>query len=210
MTIVEVGHLVEITTEFQSVDEDGSNVYFYVNVGVGAGLDEIMDGFVTTFASLLSQGLHADNEYTAARGRDIFVEGSSISTDMAITGSATGGGDPMPFFNAVPITINHDEEGVGAGSKRYGGIGEVWSDNGRTYNSLGQANILPLLGMLESAFASIGAIATLMEPVVVGRVGNPVDGYRLPETEVEALATGFGLVDGVVTKDLGHQTSRRD
>jgi hypothetical protein len=199
-----------VTTEFSQENKDGSNVWFYVNIGIGAELANILDGFITQFGPSLAEAASTNMTYTQARARDLFVPGSAISQEIGLVGTQPLGGTDMPFFTTIPLTLLHDEPGVNTGSKRFSGMTESYTDDGIVLNNNGLGQAAFLENVVVSQFGSTAPDITIMEPVVVGRLDDGFGGYRLPETEAEALARGFGIVTGTNVQAIGHQTTRKE
>lgn len=202
-------HILELTIEFQRQEQDGVNVYFYQNLGLGAGILDILDGWWDTFAGAILGQSNSNQEVVRLRGRDIFTPGSSVSQSIGEIGTNPIGGNFMPPFNAISYDLFNDNPLVRQGSKRIGYMSEDMTDNGLVNSPAFQSAVDVMVTMLLSSFTDSAGDGSLLTPVVLKRVEDPPTEYRLPISLPEAIVTGIGVVEGAQGGLVTSQNSRK-
>lgn len=195
----------ELVHQSTQLGVEVDNVYYYQR---GTGITANAQALVEEWQEQVLPTI------TTARGTDVVTQQISArnifdATDVFILplseAGGFGGGDLLPPHDAVNFTLVRENATTRNGSKRMASIQEASQVDG----ILTDSTFLTAMAALADVFVDV-ILGTLSAewffPVIVGRIPDG-DGYRLPETLLEATVNA--IIDAVFNPDVSTQTSRK-
>lgn len=133
--------------------------------------------------------------------------------EFALSDGGTVAGNMYPPDKPLNFTMRLNTKAVRPGSKRFSPFPKTWANDDGSINGAATAAVNALRLALADGFEILIPAVNFI-PVVIGRVKetDPETGkvkYRLPETDEELTANGFGdVVSVLVNTKLSSQDSR--
>ena len=185
-----------------------NNVFHYLLGGGDITTAEAIQAFIDDILGNIRDVSDASMIFTNVSVRGVFEGSDSDSQGILFPGTAGLGGDLMAPNLTWAFRLEHDNPDVNAGAKRFSGLTEASTDSGILPSAAALASVVALAANL--ALPVVGSLATeFLLPVVIGRVGDAISGYKLPVDVIEFVANGWGLVDNAVSNFISTQNSRK-
>ena len=204
------GDMVELTVDWQYGGANCSAVFHYQTAISGLSITDLLDSFVLRFIPIMRELMTNQATITGVRGRNLFDETEVDNVALSLPGVLLGAGDGMPPQLANSFRLIHDNPSIREGAKRFNGFSEAsWTNEDTTNPGLEAANDdmeVQLVSVLGDLATGLVIWAT---PVILGRILDGLGGYRLPESFVELLINGFGVIVSAVWRGFTGQDSRR-
>lgn len=182
------------------------NVYFFRRdsvVGTGTDAQALWVAFYDNVLPAIQPVQNTSVIHNNLTVRNLFDDEDAWDEDISVAGTVTNA-DEMPIFNAINVTLSHDNPSIRPGSKRYTGLDELWNVNGVLSGATPIAAYTTLTDQLASPLPE-GVIDTWF-PVVVQRILE-AGVYRLPTTIEEAVFGG--IIAAVFNTLISSQNSRK-
>lgn len=189
------------------------NVFFYRKNGAGGTASELAGLFEST---ILPDIVGVQSANVSNVGIRVINLGSFTDfVENSVPGVGAVSANNAPKSVAMQFTLRVNTRQIRPGGKRFGGVPISWVDPDDTFTSAAATPMNNLRNALKETLTG-GVSGVSYIPVVVGRVkylpaGGTVERYRLPETDGELTANGYGDIVTVLTPStVSHQVSRDD
>ena len=202
------GDVVEITLHATFNGVAGVNRFHYLLGGADASATLAGDAFETFVLPVLGQLVSTGMNFNKIVCKNLFDVLEVDERTVDLDGSQPSGGEDMSPFTAWPFRLLHTDANVRAGGKRFMGVTEGQSTNGKTPALVMIATMSAIESILASDLDIGGGLSALL-PVVVGLLDDGLGGYDLPETQAELLGRGFGFITDAVVGYISSQNSRK-
>lgn len=185
------------------------NVYYYLGFSAtGTALD-----ILQSFDAQILQGVRGIQDQGIVHLRRTCVDLFDPADAAEIVDAAPGlhpAGEPMAPFITWVFSLTPEGGEVRPGRKSYGGLSEAMTGDGKTPVVSFAPNLETMAAYLISGLIDIVAPAIVHGmPIIVGRIGSEILGYRLPETFSEMLTEGFEFVASALLGNVSSQVSRK-
>lgn len=181
-------NVYRIVDDYTVLGQECSNVYFYqIGSGLFTAIEELLPLYIEQVLPDLLALQQPEVVHTRVSIQNIFNLVEYAEELMNEEGTNTIDGEPLPPFVAASFTLLRETPATRSGKKRYYIASEDSTDSG-----FWTGDIIALGNTLATqlqAPLTIGLIQTLF-PVIVKRIEEAPDEYRLPETMAEATVNG--------------------